>query len=57
MVEFVDVALLLLLGVTALAIVRQQNLFAAVMMAGIYSLLSAGLFVVMDAMRTPPPTG
>ena len=49
MVELVDVALLLLLSVTALAIIRQQNLFAAVMMAGIYSLLSAALFVVMDA--------
>ena len=49
MVEAVDVALLLLLGVTALTIIRQQNLFAAVMMAGIFSLLSAGLFVVMDA--------
>lgn len=49
MIELVDVALLLLLSVTALAIIRQQNLFAAVMMAGIYSVLSAGLFVVMDA--------
>lgn len=35
--------------VTALAIIRQTNLFAAVMLSGIYSLLSAGLFVVMDA--------
>ena len=49
MVEFVDIALLLLLGITAFSILRQKNLFAAVMMAGIYSLLSAGLFVVMDA--------
>lgn len=49
MVELVDVALLLLLAVTALTIIRQQNLFAAVMMAGIFSLLSAGLLVVMDA--------
>lgn len=49
MVELVDVTLLLLLGVTALAIIRQKNLFAAVMLAGIYSLLSAGLLVVMDA--------
>jgi len=49
MVEAVDVALLLLLCVAALTIIRQQNLFAAVMLAGIYSLLSAGLFVVMDA--------
>ncbi len=49
MVELVDVAVLLLLCVTALVIIRQRNLFAAVMMTGIYSLLSAGLFVVMDA--------
>ena len=49
MVEFVDIALLVLLGITAFSIIRQKNLFAAVMMAGIYSLLSAGLFVVMDA--------
>lgn len=34
---------------TALAIVRVRSLFAAVMLAGIYSFLSAGLFVVMDA--------
>lgn len=49
MVEFVDIALLVFLGVTGFSIMRQKNLFAAVMMAGIYSLLSAGLFVVMDA--------
>ncbi len=49
MVEFVDITLLVLLGITAFSIIRQKNLFAAVMMVGIYSLLSAGLFVVMDA--------
>jgi multicomponent Na+:H+ antiporter subunit B len=49
MIEVVDVTLLILLSVTALAIIRQRNLFAAIMLAGIYSLLSAGLFVVMDA--------
>lgn len=49
MVEAVDVVLLLLLCVAALTIIRQKNLFAAVMLAGIYSLLSAGIFVVMDA--------
>ena len=48
-VELVDVFLLVLLAVTGFAIIRQRNLFAAVMMAGIYSLLSAGLFTVMDA--------
>lgn len=48
-VEIVDIALLVLLAVTGITIIRQKNLFAAVMLAGIYSLLSAGLFVVMDA--------
>ena len=49
MIEIVDIALLVLLGVTAVTLIRLRNLFAAVMMAGIYSLLSASLFVVMDA--------
>ncbi len=34
---------------TAVAIVRLHNLFAVVMLFGIYSLLSAGLFVLLDA--------
>jgi len=45
----VDFALLALLAVTAIAVLRVTNLFAAVMLAGIYSFLSAGLFTVMDA--------
>ena len=45
----VTFALLALLAITALGVVRITNLFAAVMLAGIYSLLSAGLFTVMDA--------
>ncbi len=45
----IDFALLALLATTAIAVVRVTNLFAAVMLAGIYSLLSAGLFTVMDA--------
>lgn len=49
MIELIGVVLLVLLGVTAVAIVRLRDLFGAVMLAGIYSLLSAGLFVVMDA--------
>jgi multicomponent Na+:H+ antiporter subunit B len=43
------ITLLAFLAITAIAIVRLTNLFAAVMMYGIFSLLSAGLFVVMDA--------
>jgi len=45
----VDFALLAFLATTAIAVVRTTNLFAAVMLAGIYSLLSAGLFTVMHA--------
>ncbi len=33
----------------AIGILRLRNLFAVVMLSGIYSLLSAGLFVVLDA--------
>lgn len=49
MAVLVDFILLALLAVTAIAVVRTTNLFAAVMLAGIYSFLSAGLFTVMDA--------
>ncbi len=38
-----------MLAVTALALLRLRNLFAVAMLAGIYSLLSAGLFTVLDA--------
>lgn len=48
-VELVNVVILVMLGVTGFMVIRLRNLFAAVMMAGIYSLLSAGLFVAMDA--------
>ena len=47
----IDFFLLALLGVTALALLKHRNLFAVVLLAGIYSLLSAGLFTVMDAGR------
>ncbi len=45
----IDVTLLAFLVTTSVAIVRMTNLFAIVMLYGIFSLLSAGLFVVMDA--------
>lgn len=38
-----------LLVVTALAVIRLRDLFAVIMLFGIYSLLSASLFVVLDA--------
>jgi len=45
----INVTLMAFLAITAIAIVRLTNLFAIVMLYGIFSLLSAGLFVVMDA--------
>lgn len=38
-----------MLAITALAVVRLRDLFAIVMLFGIYSLLSAGIFVSLDA--------
>lgn len=49
MVTVVDMALLLFLGITAFGVIRLRNLFGATMLMGIYSLLSAALFVSMDA--------
>lgn len=46
----VNITLLAFLVVIAIAIVRVTNLFAIVMLFGIFSLLSATLFVVMDAL-------
>ena len=46
---FIDLILLTFLAITALAIIRMTNLFAIVMLFGIFSFLSATLFVVMDA--------
>ncbi|MCB2136433.1 MAG: DUF4040 domain-containing protein [Rhodobacteraceae bacterium] len=49
METFIDIVLFTMLVVTALAIVRLRNLFAVTMLAGVFSLLSALLFVVLDA--------
>lgn len=49
MTDFVDIALLALLAITGLGMLRQRSLFAVTILSGIYSLLSAGLFVTMDA--------
>jgi multicomponent Na+:H+ antiporter subunit B len=46
---FLDIVLFGFLIVLATAIVRQQDLFAAAMLTGIFSLLSAGLFTLLDA--------
>lgn len=45
----IDILLLGLMGITAIAAIRMKNLFAAVMLTGIYSLLSALWFLILDA--------
>ena len=45
----INTVLLALLAVTAGAVLYLRNLFAAVMLVGIYSLLTAAIFVVLDA--------
>jgi len=45
----IDVVLLFFLAVTAIAVIRLTDLFAAVMLFGIFSLLSAAIFVSLDA--------
>jgi multicomponent Na+:H+ antiporter subunit B len=47
--ELILVLLLGMLAVTALAILRIAGLFTAAMLSGIYSLISAVIFVVLDA--------
>lgn len=45
----VTILLLLLLGAVTIGIVRVRGLFAAVVLLGVYSLLMATLFIVLDA--------
>lgn len=45
----VDITLLSLIAIHAIAIIRMRNLFSVIMLFGGFSFLSAGLFVVMDA--------
>lgn len=50
MVEtIINIILFVMLVLTAFAIVRMDRLFAVVMMSGVFSLLSALLFVALDA--------
>ena len=49
MILAIDIVLLILLAVVGIAIIRLRNLFAVVMLAGIYSLLMASTFVLLDA--------
>lgn len=49
MVGFIDVTLFGLLVIVAVAVVLQRNLFVAVMLSAIVSLLSFGLYLTLDA--------
>ena len=49
MSDVIDMVLLLIMVVTALGFVFIRNLFAIVMLSGIFSLTAAVLYVVMDA--------
>ena len=48
-VVIIDVSLLTLLALTAIMLLRLQNMLAVALLSGIYSLLTAGLFVTLDA--------
>jgi multicomponent Na+:H+ antiporter subunit B len=48
-VTIINIILLCLLVIAAIAVNQQRNLFAATMLTGIYSLISASLFVCLDA--------
>lgn len=49
MAEFIDLVLLGMLAITALGVIFLKDLFAVVMLFGIYSFLSALIFVNLDA--------
>jgi len=49
MAEFIDLVLLAMLAITALRVIFLKDLFAVVMLFGIYSFLSALIFVSLDA--------
>ena len=49
MVEIFDMALLGIMAVIAVTVARLRNLFAVAMVSGFYSLMSASMFVVLDA--------
>lgn len=49
MEELLNVFLLTMLVISALAIARMRSLFPVAMMTGIFSLISASLFVLLDA--------
>ena len=48
-ISLINIILLTFMTATAITIVRLRSLFAVVMLSGIYSLLAASMFVVLDA--------
>ncbi|HUE45789.1 MAG TPA: hydrogenase subunit MbhD domain-containing protein, partial [Aestuariivirgaceae bacterium] len=49
MSPWLDFVLFSILAVTAVGVVVLRHLFAVVMLGGVFSLVTAGLFVVLDA--------
>ena len=49
MIHALDIILLLFMVIIAFTVVRLHNLFAAIVLTGIYSLLSASIFIILDA--------
>ena len=49
MILLIDIVLLTMMAATAIAIARTTNLFAVVILSGIYSFLAATVFVLLDA--------
>ena len=49
MIEIIDITLLAFMAVVAVVVTRLRNLFAVVLVSGFFSLLSASMFVVLDA--------
>ena len=49
MIEIIDISLLAFMAVVAVVVTRLRNLFAVVLVSEFFSLLSASMFVVLDA--------
>ena len=49
MTLFAGISLLTLVVITAIAIVQTTNLFVAVMLSGVFSLLMAANFLILDS--------
>jgi len=47
--DLLNVATLVIMAITGIVIARIRNLFAVVMLSGIYSLMGATLYVILDA--------